>query len=213
MVEHGEHLARIAHPTHPAGAHGCVEVVCGSMFSGKTEELLRRIKRAKLAKLPVQLFKPRVDQRYDAVKVVSHEGLNADAVPVASAAELLERLTGSGLGALSDGGRIRVVGIDEVQFFDESIVEVVTTIADHGARVIVAGLDQDYLGRPFGPMPALLAIAEYVTKLHAVCTVCGGEASRSQRLVANEGQLFVGGAAAYEARCRACFRPEALPSG
>ena len=201
MVEHGEHLARMAHPT---GAHGCVEVVCGSMFSGKTEELLRRIKRARLARLPVQLFKPRVDQRYDAVKVVSHEGLNADAVPVASAAELLERL---------DVERIRVVGIDEVQFFDESIVEAVTRIADRGARVIVAGLDQDYLGRPFGPMPALLAIAEYVTKLHAVCTVCGGEASRSQRLVANEGQLFVGGAAAYEARCRACFRPEALSLG
>jgi thymidine kinase len=198
MVEHGEHLARMA---HPAGVHGCVEVVCGSMFSGKTEELLRRIKRAKLARLPVQLFKPRVDQRYDAVKVVSHEGLNADAVPVASAAELLSRV---------DRGRTRVVGIDEVQFFDDSIVEAVTTIADQGARVIVAGLDQDYLGRPFGPMPALLAIAEYVTKLHAVCTVCGAEASRSQRLVANEGQLFVGGAAAYEARCRACFRPEAL---
>jgi thymidine kinase len=212
MGEHGEHLARMAHPGHPGhpgGAHGCVEVVCGSMFSGKTEELLRRIKRAKLARLPVQLFKPRVDQRYDAVKVVSHEGLNADAVPVASAAELLERFTGSG----QNSHRIRVVGIDEVQFFDESIVEVVTTLADRGARVIVAGLDQDYLGRPFGPMPALLAIAEYVTKLHAVCTVCGGEASRSQRLVANEGQLFVGGAASYEARCRACFVPEALSPG
>ena len=202
MSDHGEHLARMGDLAGAGtGWHGCVEVVCGSMFSGKTEELLRRIKRAKLARLPLMLFKPKVDQRYDAVKVVSHEGLNADAVPVASAAELAR---------LVDKGT-RVVGIDEVQFFDASIVDAVTSLADRGVRVIVAGLDQDYLGRPFGPMPQLLAVAEYVTKLHAVCTVCGAEASRSQRLVANEGQLFVGGAAAYEARCRRCFRAEALP--
>lgn len=177
------------------GPLGCVEVVCGSMFSGKTEELLRRIRRARFARQSVQLFKPRVDDRYDAVKVVSHEGVSADALPVASAAELLQR-------ALPG---VAVVGIDEVQFFDEAVVGAAQTLADRGVRVIVAGLDQDYLGRPFGPMPQLMAIAEYVTKLHAVCARCGVHASRSQRLVAQEGQLFVGGAAAYEARCRRCF--------
>ena len=170
------------------------------MFSGKTEELLRRIKRAKLAKQRTQLFKPRVDDRYDAVKVVTHEGVNADALPVTTAAELVASVTAD----------VAVVGVDEVQFFDASIVDALDFLADRGKRVIVAGLDQDYRGRPFGPVPALMAIAEHVTKLHAVCAQCGGEASRSQRLVAQEAQLFVGGAAAYEARCRACFVPTAL---
>jgi thymidine kinase len=194
-LDHGEHLA-----ARGSARVGCIEVVCGSMFSGKTEELLRRLKRARLAKQPVQLFKPRLDDRYDAVKVVSHEGMNADAVPVTTAADLLTLAP----------AETAVVGIDEVQFFDERIVTVAQTLADRGVRVIVAGLDQDYLGRPFGPMGALLAVAEYVTKLHAVCAVCGAHASRSQRLVANEGQLFVGGAAAYEARCRRCFVPTVL---
>jgi thymidine kinase len=174
------------------------------MFSGKTEELLRRLKRARLARQPVALFKPRVDNRYDAVKVVSHEGLNADAIPVGSAAELLARLPDPLPEHL-------VVGIDEAQFFDEPVVDAAEALASRGARVIAAGLDQDWRGRPFGVMPALLAVAEYVTKLHAVCTRCGGAATRSQRLVAAEGQLFVGGAAEYEARCRACFVPEATP--
>lgn len=174
---------------------GCIEVVCGSMFSGKTEELLRRMKRARLARQAVQLFKPRVDDRYDAVKVVSHEGIGADAIPVGSAAELLLR-------AAAD---VRVVGIDEVQFFDEGIVRAAEELAGRGVRVIAAGLDQDYRGQPFGPMPLLVCVAEYVTKLHAVCARCGAEASRSQRLIAAEGRLFVGGAAAYEARCRRCF--------
>ncbi len=178
---------------------GWIEVVCGSMFSGKTEELLRRIKRARLARQPVVLFKPRVDNRYDEVKVVSHEGLNADAVPVSSAAELLTRMPKEAL----------VAGIDEAQFFDDAIVDAAESLASRGARVIAAGLDQDWRGRPFGVMPALLAVAEYVTKLHAVCARCGGAATRSQRLVASEGQLFVGGAAEYEARCRACFVAEA----
>jgi thymidine kinase len=177
---------------------GWIEVVCGSMFSGKTEELLRRIKRARLARQPVVLFKPRVDNRYDEVKVVSHEGLNADAVPVASAEELLTRMPKEAL----------VAGIDEVQFFDDAIVDAVESLASRGVRVVVAGLDQDWRGRPFGPMPGLMAVAEYVTKLHAVCARCGGAATRSQRLVATEGQLFVGGAAEYEARCRACFVAE-----
>ena len=199
----GEHLNwwtrdRYLHP------RGSVEVVCGSMFSGKTEELLRRLKRARLARLPVVVFKPKVDQRYDAVKVVTHEGEGVSAIPVANAAELLVELSVWG-----EGGRIPVVGIDEVQFFDEAIVGACQELAARGMRVICAGLDQDYRGLPFGPMPALMAIAEYVTKLHAVCSRCGGEASRSQRLVAQEGQLFVGGAATYEARCRQCFEPPA----
>jgi thymidine kinase len=194
-LDHGEHLA-----ARGSARVGCIEVVCGSMFSGKTEELLRRLKRARLAKQHVQLFKPRLDDRYDAVKVVSHEGTNADAVPVASADELLERTRADAA----------VVGVDEVQFFDARIVAVAQALADRGVRVIAAGLDQDYLGQPFGPMGPLLAVAEYVTKLHAVCALCGAHASRSQRLVASEGQLFVGGAAAYEARCRGCFVPSVL---
>lgn len=172
------------------------------MFSGKTEELLRRLKRARLARLPVVVFKPKLDQRYDAVKVVTHEGDGVSAIPVASAAELLAELP-----PLAEGGRLPVVGIDEVQFFDEAIVAACQELASRGMRVVCAGLDQDYRGLPFGPMPALMAIAEYVTKLHAVCSRCGGEASRSQRLVSQEGQLFVGGAATYEARCRQCFEP------
>ena len=179
---------------------GCIEIVCGSMFSGKTEELLRRIKRARLGRQKVQLFKPRVDDRYDAVKVVSHEGANADAMPVADAAELVSKVQPD----------TAVVGVDEVQFFDASIVQAAGTLANRGIRVIAAGLDQDYRGQPFGPVPALMSVAEYVTKLHAVCARCGSEASRSQRLVAKEGQLFVGGAAVYEARCRACFVDEAI---
>jgi thymidine kinase len=175
--------------------YGCIEVVCGSMFSGKTEELLRRMKRARLARQVVQLFKPRVDNRYDAVKVVSHEGVGADALPVADSAELMKSVAKD----------VRVVGIDEVQFFDALIVGVAEQLADRGIRVIAAGLDQDSRGRPFGPMPHLMSVAEYVTKLHAVCARCGAEASRSQRLASDTAQLFVGGAAAYEARCRRCF--------
>jgi thymidine kinase len=181
---------------------GCIEVVCGSMFSGKTEELLRRIKRARYARQPVQLFKPRVDNRYDAVKVVSHEGVGADAEPVSSSEDLRARVSPT----------VRVVGIDEVQFFDANIVGVAEQLANRGIRVIAAGLDQDYRGQPFGPMPALMSVAEYVTKLHAVCARCGAEASRSQRLVAAETQLFVGGSAAYEARCRRCFVADVIES-
>jgi thymidine kinase len=181
-------------------ACGWIEVICGSMFSGKTEELLRRTKRARLARQAVLLFKPRVDDRYDAVKVVSHEGLDADAVPVATAEEILDRLA----------PETAVVGVDEVQFFDAPIVAVAESLAARGVRVIVAGLDQDWRGRPFGPVPALMAVAEYVTKLHAVCARCGAPGTRSQRLVAAEGQLFVGGAADYEPRCRGCFVAEQL---
>ena len=191
-----------SHRFDPPGrpGSGWIEVVCGSMFSGKTEELLRRIKRATLARQPVVLFKPRIDNRYDAVKVVSHEGVNADAVPVTTAAELLDRVPAG----------TAVVGIDEVQFFDDPIVAAAESLAARSIRVIAAGLDQDWRGKPFGPVPALMAVAEYVTKLHAVCARCGAPGTRSQRLVAAEGQLFVGGSAEYESRCRACFVPEQL---
>lgn len=167
------------------------------MFSGKTEELLRRVKRARLARQRVVLFKPRIDNRYDDVKVVSHEGIKAEATAVASSGELLSFVN---LAAPPD-----VVGIDEAQFFDDAIIDVVDRLANSGIRVICAGLDQDYRGRPFGPIAALMCVAEYVTKLHAVCSRCGASACRSQRLIGMEGQLFVGGAADYEPRCRRCF--------
>jgi thymidine kinase len=190
-------------PLPPQMPHrtGWIEVVCGSMFSGKTEELLRRIKRAQLARQRHVLFKPRVDNRYDEVKVVSHEGLTADALPVSGVGDMLARVPPG----------TDVVGIDEAQFFEDAIVDAAETLALRGVRVIAAGLDQDWRGLPFGPMPALMAVAEYVTKLHAVCARCGAPATRSQRLAAVEGQLFVGGAAEYEARCRACFSPRAEP--
>jgi thymidine kinase len=175
------------------------------MFSGKTEELLRRVKRARLARQRVVLFKPRIDNRYDDVKVVSHEGIKAEATAVASSAELLSYVN---LEDLPD-----VVGIDEAQFFDDGIVEAAERLANAGVRVICAGLDQDYRGRPFGPMPALMSVAEYVTKLQAVCSRCGAAACRSQRLIGLEGQLFVGGAADYEPRCRRCFVAGAVDVG
>jgi thymidine kinase len=192
-VAHGEHLA-----LGGSRRFGCIEVVCGSMFSGKTEELIRRVKRARFAKQRVLLFKPRIDNRYDDVKVVSHEGLKAEATPVSTSAELLSYV---------DVATAHVVGIDEAQFFDDGILDVAEKLANAGVRVICAGLDQDYRGRPFGPMAALMSVAEYVTKLHAVCNRCGAAACRSQRLVGTEGQLFVGGAADYEPRCRRCFVP------
>ena len=165
------------------------------MFSGKTEELIRRVKRAVLARQRVQAFKPRIDDRYDAERIVSHERMSVEAVAVGTS-ESLE-------GRIED--ECQVVAIDEAQFFDTGIVDVVDRLAARGLRVIVAGLDQDYLGRPFHPMPELMAIAEEVTKVHAVCTSCGASASRSQRLLAEGGTVLVGGSEAYEARCRACF--------
>ena len=180
---------------------GIIEVVCGSMFSGKTEELMRRLKRAQYAKQKIQVFKPVIDQRYSTDHVQSHDANKILSIPVKTAKEILDRVDDN----------TRVVGIDEAQFFDSYIVEVAQKLAYRGTRVICAGLDQDYRGQPFGPMPALMSVAEYVTKLHAVCTICGGEASRSQRLLAQEEQLFVGGAAAYEARCRQCYVRGVLP--
>ena len=180
---------------------GTVEVITGSMFSGKTEELIRRVKRALLARQRVQAFKPRIDDRYDATRIVSHEAVSVDAIAVATSQSLEERVEDD----------TQVVAIDEAQFFDRGIVEVRDRLADRGVRVIAAGLDQDYLGRPFPPMPELMAIAEEVTKVHAVCSVCGGQASRSQRLVTEAMTVLVGGVEAYEARCRACFEPRDVP--
>ncbi|MFN3197997.1 MAG: thymidine kinase [Bradymonadia bacterium] len=171
---------------------GWIEVVCGSMFSGKTEELIRRLRRAVYAHQKVQVFKPRVDTRYDDTAVVSHNDARVEAEPVdhANAIPGLVRPDTS------------VVGVDEAQFFDESLVAVVNQLADKGLRVICAGLDMDYLGQPFEPMPQLMAIAEYVTKTRAICTVCGQPASRSQRLTASESQVELGAHDSYEARCR-----------
>ena len=179
---------------HNAPRRGWIEVVCGSMFSGKTEELIRRLTRARIARQQVEIFKPAVDTRYDAEDVVSHNASRIRSTPVAVASEILLLAAGSD-----------VVGIDEGQFFDDSLVEVCQQLANSGIRVIVAGLDMDYLGRPFGPMPALLATAEYVTKVHAVCVCCGEIASYSYRIAASENQVLLGETDSYEARCRPCF--------
>jgi thymidine kinase len=181
----------------PRPGAGWVEVITGSMFSGKSEELIRRIRRAQIARQKVQIFKPRVDDRYEGDHIVSHSDMKMPSQVVRSAREILDLLV--------DG--TEVVGIDEGQFFDAALVEVVNALADGGVRVIVAGLDQDYLGRPFEPMPQLLAIAEYVDKTLAICMRCGAPANRSQRLVAATDRVVVGGAQHYEARCRRCFHP------
>jgi thymidine kinase len=176
---------------------GHIEVITGSMFSGKTEELIRRVKRALFARQRVQAFKPRIDDRYDASHIVSHQSITLEAVAVANSESLERRVA----------DETQVVAIDEAQFFDAAIVDVVERLASRGVRVLIAGLDQDYLGRPFHPMPELMAIAEEVTKVHAVCTVCGGTASRSQRLIPEGTTVLVGGSESYEARCRSCFEP------
>ena len=175
---------------------GWVEVVCGSMFSGKTEELLRRIKRAQFANQKIELFKPAVDTRYDEDEVVSHDSNAMISTPVNNSAEILIYVNMES---------VEVVGIDEVQFFDEGIVSVCNELANAGIRVIVAGLDMDYLGNPFGPMPQLMAIAEYVTKVHAICVHCGELAQNSHRLVAEQKQVLLGEKDSYEPLCRHCF--------
>lgn len=178
--------------------HGSIEVVCGSMFSGKTDELIRRLIRATIAKQKVQVFKPAIDIRYAVEKVTSHAGSNFDAIPIEKATAILEKLDKD----------TTVVGIDEAQFFDPEIVPVARQLAARGMRVIAAGLDTDFRGEPFGPMPILMSIAEHVDKLHAICMVCGGEASRTQRLVNGKPAKFddpvviVGASEMYEARCR-----------
>jgi thymidine kinase len=173
---------------------GWIEVVCGSMFSGKTEELIRRIKRAKIANQKIEIFKPKIDTRYDDQKVVSHDDNSILSIPVENSRRLLQ---------LSEG--VSVVGIDEAQFFDEDLPEVCQQLALKGIRVIVAGLDMDFRGKPFGPMPGLLAVAEYITKVHAICTHCGNLATHSYRTTANDQTVLLGEKDSYEARCRTCY--------
>ncbi|HKJ39693.1 MAG TPA: thymidine kinase [Anaerolineales bacterium] len=178
--------------------HGSIEVVCGSMFSGKTDELIRRLVRATIAKQKVQVFKPAIDVRYAVEKVTSHAGSNFDAMPVEKASDIREKLETD----------TTVVGIDEAQFFDAEIVQVAQELASKDIRVLVAGLDMDFKGEPFGPMPLLMSLAEDVAKLHAICMVCGDEASRTQRLVNGKPARYddpiviVGASEMYEARCR-----------
>jgi len=175
---------------------GSIEVVCGPMFSGKTEELIRRVRRAQIARQKVQIFKPKIDKRYHEKNVVTHSLQSINAEPVGSAIEILEKLFDT----------TRVVAIDEIQFFDELIVRVVSKLARRGCRVICAGLDQDYKGRPFGHMPELLAVADMVNKIQAVCTVCGAPASKTYRKdLKKTEQVLVGESEIYDARCRTHF--------
>lgn len=173
---------------------GWIEVVCGSMFSGKTEELIRRLKRARIANMKVGIYKPSMDVRYKADSIVSHDENAIDAFPVELSDTILENYQS-----------FDVIGIDEAQFFDKGLIDVCQQMANQGKRVIVAGLDMDYTGKPFGPMPELLSIANYVTKLHAICVQCGGIASYSYRISMNKDQVVLGEKDHYEARCRNCF--------
>jgi len=177
-----------------AGKRGSVEVIAGSMFSGKTEELIRRLRRAKFAGLRVEIFKPAVDVRYSETNVVSHNENSIMSTPVQNASSIL--LLASG---------VEVVGIDEAQFFDESLIEVCTKLADAGTRVIVAGLDMDFSGRPFGPMPGLMAVAEYISKVHAICVRCGNLANYSHRKTKSEKVVVLGEKDIYEPLCRSCY--------
>jgi thymidine kinase len=173
---------------------GWIEVICGSMFSGKTEELIRRLKRALYGKQKVQVFKPKIDNRYDELAVVSHSQIKIIASPISRPEEILQQLR----------PETEVVGIDEVQFLGPEVVPIIESLAARGLRVICAGLDQDYLGKPFEPMPQLLAVAEYITKELAICVVCGNPANRSQRTSDKKERVVVGASGAYEARCRKC---------
>ena len=176
---------------------GWIEAIVGSMFSGKSEELIRRLRRAQIARQKVQIFKPVIDTRYADDQIVSHSEMRIPSVAVASSRELLDRVETD----------TEVVGVDEGQFFDQELPTVCNELANQGKRVIVAGLDQDYLGKPFEPMPQLLAIAEYITKTLAICMVCGNPANHTQRLVPGSSRVLLGAQGTYEARCRACFDP------
>jgi thymidine kinase len=174
---------------------GSIEVICGSMFSGKTEELLRRLKRAQIAKLKIEIFKPKTDTRYDETAVVSHDLNSIESTPVESSTAILLLLK----------AETQVVGIDEAQFFDDNLPEVCNKLAQRGIRVIIAGLDMDFMGKPFGPIPALMAIAELVTKVNAVCVRCGSPAVYSYRTAASESRILLGEKDSYEPRCRPCY--------
>jgi len=175
---------------------GWIEVIAGCMFSGKTEELIRRIRRAQIAKQQVAIFKPRIDTRYSSDHIVSHSEARLHSMVVERSNEILE-----------NAKHAQVIGVDEAQFFDMGIVEVAEQLANQGKRVIIAGLDQDYRGKPFEPIPQLLAIAEYITKTLAICVVCGNPADRTQRTTASSERVLVGAKDSYEARCRRCFEP------
>ncbi|MBL7763608.1 MAG: thymidine kinase [Chitinophagaceae bacterium] len=176
---------------------GWIEVICGSMFSGKTEELIRRLKRAKFANLKTEIFKPALDTRFDEIKIISHDENAIQSTPVDTAQTILLMAQDAD-----------VIGIDEAQFFDEELPNVCDALALRGVRVIVAGLDMDFTGKPFGQMPYILAKAEYVTKLHAICMKCGNIANYSYRKVSNEDQVMLGAKDAYEPRCRKCYNEE-----
>jgi thymidine kinase len=182
---------------HRQNETGWVEVIVGSMFSGKSEELIRRLNRAAIARQKVQVFKPIIDARYSVEEIASHSGRKHLSKPVTTAAELIEQVDAD----------TQVIGIDEGQFFDPGLVEVVNELANSGKRVIIAGLDQDYTGKPFEPMPQLLCVAEYITKIHAICVKCGSTANFTQRTVESEARVEVGASDKYEARCRRCFVP------
>lgn len=173
---------------------GWIEVICGSMFSGKTEELIRRLRRAQIAKLNVEIFKPALDTRYSETEIVSHDSKTIRSIPVKNAKEILDKINNA-----------NVIGIDEAQFFDSEIVNVCNILANNGVRVIIAGLDMDYLGKPFGPMPDLMSIAEYITKVHAICMQCGNLAHYSHRTSASNSLVELGEMDKYEPLCRTCF--------
>jgi thymidine kinase len=196
-----ERFAQADHePTsYPRPNAGWIEVIAGSMFSGKSEELIRRLRRAKIARQKVQVFKPEVDSRYSQDHIVSHSEMRHESSNIQTAAEVLAKVEPD----------TEVVGIDEGQFFDNQLVEVANKLARRGVRVIIAGLDQDYTGKPWEPMPQLLAIAEYITKTHAICMKCGQPANYTQRTFESEERVAVGGEGMYEARCRRCFVPHA----
>jgi thymidine kinase len=179
------------------GNLGWIEVICGPMFSGKSEELIRRLRRAEIARQRVQIFKPLIDERYSNNHIVSHNAMRIRSEAVSSAAEVQAKID----------LRTEVIGIDEAQFLGEAIVELVVRLADMGKRIIIAGLDTDYLGRPFHPMPELLAVADEITKTLAICMQCGNPAKHTQRLIASEDLIVVGATGMYEARCRRCFEP------
>lgn len=178
---------------------GWIEVIAGSMFSGKSEELIRRLNRARIARQRVQVFKPGIDERYSVEEIASHSGQKHMSIPVSSTDEMMRQV-------LDD---TEVIGIDEAQFFDMAIIDAANELAESGKRVIIAGLDQDFMGKPFEPMPQLLSIAEFITKTHAICVKCGSTANYSQRTVESEERVEVGAADKYEARCRKCFIPHA----
>ena len=175
-------------------SHGWIEVICGSMFSGKTEELIRRVKRAKIANQKILLIKPKIDERYHKKNVVSHQGKSLKAISVKKASEIITIWKGE-----------KVVALDETQFFDNGIINVCNELSKEGVRVIIAGLDMDFKGMPFGPMPDLLSIAEYVTKVHAICMSCGNLAQFSHRKIKNDEQVLIGAVEEYKPLCRLCY--------